>query len=111
MFKAQVVERLVVTAHAAVFRGNLRQLLHIVAVQNPGLAQTGQPFLKVDFYIGVAERTAGIINVNVRIGSNDFFFACKGCTGHLLYFAHTYAKFRIDCSRQIYFLRAGIFYS
>ena len=49
MFKAQVVERLVVTAHAAVFRGNLRQLLHIVAVQNPGFAQTGQPFLKVDF--------------------------------------------------------------
>lgn len=81
MFKAQVVERLVVTAHAAVFRGNLRQLLHIVAVQNPGFAQTGKPFLKVDFYIGVAERTAGIINVNVRIGSNDFSSPAKVVLG------------------------------
>ena len=65
MFKAQVIERLVVTAHAAVFRGNLRQLLHIVAVQNPGFAQTGKPFLKVDFYIGVASRSSASASIEM----------------------------------------------
>ena len=111
MLKAQVVERLVVTAHTAVFRSNLRQLLHIVATQNPGLAQTGQSFFKVNLYIGVAERTAGVVNVNVRIGSNDFFFSDKSRTGYLLYFAHSHAQFRIYVSRQVYLFRTGKFNS
>ena len=93
MFKTEVVEAPVIPPHASVFRTDLGQLFHVSSVQYPFFTQAREAFFQIDFYVGVTERTAGIVDVHMRIGSDHLLFSFESCAGHLLYFSHTYTDF------------------
>ena len=110
VLEAQVIQRMVIAAHTPIFRRNLGQTLHVATSENPRFAQAGQPFLQVDIYIGVAVRAAGVIDVDLRVGRDDFLaFLVKGRAGYLLHTAHGHAQVRIDLPRQVNLLGAGVF--
>ena len=90
VLKAQVVERVVIAAHLAVFRGDGRQLFHVAAGSNPALAHARQSFLQVNLDVRVAERAAGVVHVHRVVGSHYLLSVDYGHRGGEVHFLHAY---------------------
>ena len=94
VFETQMIQRMVVAAHPSVFGGDFRKLFYVAALDYPFFTQTGQTFFQVYFNIRITERSAGIIDIHVGIGSNDFLAVLEGGAGNLFHFAHGNTDFR-----------------
>ena len=104
MFEAQMVERLVVTAHLSVFRSNGRQLFHVTTSGNPAFTHTGKSFFQINGDGWVAERTAGVIDVDRCVRCHHFLTVYDGYGRSKVDFLHSYTDEREHLSLHVGFL-------
>ena len=109
MLETQGIERMVVQPHLAVFAAHLRELLGVVALQNPGFAQAGQTFLEVHLDVRVGKRTAGVVNqhrgVLLHVGNAVLVLGDGGRKVHL---RHSYPEEGEYLARHIVFFALGV---
>ena len=109
MLETQGIERMVVQPHLAVFAAHLRELLGVVALQNPGFAQAGQTFLEVHLDVRVGKRTAGVVNqhrgVLLHVGNTVLVLGDGGRKVHL---RHSYPEEGEYLARHIVFFALGV---
>ena len=73
MFKAQVVQTLIIPAHLPILARDGVELLHVTTSRNPALPHAGETLLQVDRDVWVTKRSTRIIDIDRLIRSHHLF--------------------------------------